>query len=252
MSWLRRSRTELPPGLLTTVVERDVALARTLPAELHERLIDLTNEFIDAVSWEGANGFTVTDPMKITIAANAVFPVLAHDLYPYRTVRAVIVRPRSVRSRGVRSGPVDGTLSDRTLIVDGEAAPRTGPVALSWDSAVYDSRHPQRGRNVVIHEFAHKIDMLDGDADGVPPLRGEALDHWLGVRDEEWDRAFEEGADDVLDPYAFTNHAEFFAVATESFFCRPDALAGSRPELYRVLCDLYALDPVGWISDLPR
>ena len=60
MSWLRRSRTELPPGLLTTVVERDVALARTLPAELHERLIDLTNEFIDAVSWEGANGFTVT------------------------------------------------------------------------------------------------------------------------------------------------------------------------------------------------
>lgn len=238
--------------MVAGVIERDVALARQLPAAQRERLVELAVAFVDAVSWEGASGFVITDEMKVTIAANAVFPVLAHDLYPYRTVKAVIIRPRSVRSQGARTGPAAGTLSDRPVVVDGEAAPRTGPVALSWNSVVYDSRHPERGRNVVIHEFAHKIDMLDGDADGVPPLRGEALDRWVEVLDDEWRREFADDEHDALDPYAFTNHAEFFAVASETFFCVPTDLMATRPQLYGELRDLYALDPVEWVSGQPR
>ncbi|HNJ98974.1 MAG TPA: zinc-dependent peptidase [Ilumatobacteraceae bacterium] len=249
MSWLRRSRQVIPDDVVSAAIDHNVALARALPADLRAQHAAMTVELVNSVSWEAANGFTITDEMKATIAANAVFPVLAHDLYSYRTVKAVIVRPRSTRSHGVRQGPATGTVSDRPLVVDGEAAPRTGPVALSWDSVVHDSRHPQRGRNVVIHEFAHKIDMLDGDADGVPPLRGEALEHWLQVLDDEWDREFAEAEHDILDPYAFTNHAEFFAVATETFFCAPVELQASRPQLYGALRDLYALDPAAWVSD---
>ncbi len=232
---------------IEAAIRRNVALARALPADLVARLHELTDELVHTFAWEGT-GIELTDEMKATIAANAAFPILGHDTFPYRQVRAVIIRPRSTRSGGLRSGPAHGTVTDRPMMVTGEAASRSGPVAVSWDSAVYESRHPHRGRNVVIHEFAHKIDMLDGDADGLPPLRGEALDDWVDLLDDEWHREFPDGTDDVLDPYAFTNHAEFFAVGTETFFCRPTELAAARPQLYDALRDLYALDPVSWAA----
>jgi Mlc titration factor MtfA (ptsG expression regulator) len=240
--WPRRNKQRVAADAVADAVQRNVALAHRLSPDDHARLLELTAELIDGISWEGV-GIEVTDEIKATIAANAVFPVLAHDIYPYRTVRAVIVRPRATRSRGLRSGPAPGTVTDRPMVVDGEATARSGPLALSWDSVVYDSRHPQRGRNVVIHEFAHKIDMLDGDADGVPPLRGDELARWVQTIEDEWDREFGDEQDDALDPYAFSNHAEFFAVATETFFCLPGELAASRPLLYAALRDLYGQDP---------
>lgn len=242
MRWPRRNNQQVGADAIADAVRRNVALAQRLSPDEHTRLLELTAELIDGISWEGV-GIEVTDEIKATIAANAVFPVLAHDLYPYRTVRAVIVRPRATRSSGLRSGPAPGTVTDRPMVVDGEASARSGPLALSWNSVVYDSRHPQRGRNVVIHEFAHKIDMLDGDADGVPPLRGDELAHWVQTIDDEWDREFDDDQDDALDPYAFSNHAEFFAVATETFFCLPSDLAAARPRLYAALRDLYGQDP---------
>ena len=96
---------------------------------------------------------------------------------------------------------------------------------------------------MIIHEFAHKIDMSDGYADGTPPLRGPALARWTPMLTDEYERTDGESADAVLDPYAWSNPAEFFAVATEGFFCVATRLADARPALYGALRDFYRQDP---------
>ena len=229
---------------IESVVQREVALAAGLAPSQRQRLLELTAEFVGAKQWEGTNGLTPTPDMRIVVAANAVIPVLSFDLWPYENVRSVILRPGVAVTRSLRSGPTGGTYHDSTAHVIGEATPRSGPVALTWPAVLRDSRHPRTGRNVVIHEFAHKIDMRDGDADGLPPLRGEALDRWVTLLDEAFDGHADE-SDEVLDAYAWESPAEYFAVATETYFCTPLKLAAMKPALYDVLCDLYQQDPAG-------
>jgi Mlc titration factor MtfA (ptsG expression regulator) len=129
------------------------------------------------------------------------------------------------------------------MSVIGQASANAGPLVLSWDAALAESRWPGRGRNVVIHEFAHKIDMSDGYLDGSPPLRGDALVRWSAMVDDEFGHTDARPSDRVLGSYAWTNPAEFFAVATERFFCRPTALAEAKPALYGALRDFYRQDP---------
>jgi Mlc titration factor MtfA (ptsG expression regulator) len=230
--------------MIEAIIRREVALAAGLAPAPRERLLALTAEFVASKQWEGSNGFTPTPEMQIVVAANAVIPVLSFDLWPYENVRAVILRPGVATSRSLRSGPSGGTYRDSTVHVIGEATPRSGPVALTWPAVLRDSRHPRTGRNVVIHEFAHKIDMRNGDADGVPPLRGEALDRWIALLDDAFEGQPDE-SDEVLDSYAWESPAEYFAVATETYFCTPLKLATMKRALYDVLCDLYQQDPAG-------
>jgi len=118
---------------------------------------------------------------------------------------------------------------------------------LAWDRVLRDGQRPQDGHNLVYHEFAHKLDMLDGSADGTPPLANRA-------ELAEWSKACEQaflalrantarGAETVLDAYGATNEAEFFAVATEHFFDRPRTLQKQLPALYAVLARFYRQDP---------
>lgn len=245
MGWLRRERARVSREAIEATLRRNVGLSKRLPADLRERMIELTDALLREKTWEGV-GLDLTDDMRITVAANAAVPILAHDTYAYRQVKAILVRRSSALSQAVRSGPVAGTFTDDPVHLVGEATPNTGPVVVAWDTAVYESRHPHRGANVVIHEFAHKIDMADGYADGVPPLRGEALDRWVEVLDDEYRRVGARESDEVLRDYAWTSPAEFFAVSTEVFFCRPTELAAAKPVLYERLSELYALDPAGW------
>ncbi len=122
-----------------------------------------------------------------------------------------------------------------------------GPVILSWADARAGGQDPRDGQNVVLHEFAHQLDMLDGSADGIPPLpAGEPTRHWRTVMKAEYERLVREserGRATLLDEYGATSEAEFFAVATECFFEKPLPLSREHPELYGVLSDFYRQDP---------
>ena len=121
---------------------------------------------------------------------------------------------------------------------------------LAWDSVLAGGRDPKDGRNVVLHEFAHQLDYLDGVADGTPPLRKQAdYKQWQEVmtrEDERLVRESEQGHPKVLDSYGATNHAEFFSVATEAFFEKARQMYARHPELYQVLSQYYGQDPAEW------
>jgi Mlc titration factor MtfA (ptsG expression regulator) len=193
--------------------------------------------------WEAARGFELTDEMQVTIAAQAALLVIGLGFEAYRGVGTIIVHPTTMRLAGERAGPIQGTRTDAPTPVLG-VAHYDGPVIIAWDSARAGARHPERGHNVVYHEFAHKIDMLDGLVDGTPPLaREEERRRWVEVCTSEYD-ALRNGTDDgFLDGYAATNPGEFFAVVTEAFFDVPVRFAAAKPALYDVLRGFYRQDP---------
>ena len=167
----------------------------------------------------------------------------------YRNVHTIIIYPSTVvppqRKPGafeVVTAPIE---PGRPLI--GQAF-QQGPVIIIWDAALQGGRHPERGFNVVYHEFAHKLDMLDGAADGTPPLRDRAeYRDWVEICAAEYLRLkhdAERGRQTFLNAYGANSEAEFFAVATEQFFDRPDLMIQHAPDLYRVLKEYYRQDPV--------
>ena len=131
--------------------------------------------------------------------------------------------------------------------ISGQAHHR-GPVLLSWSTAAFEARHPDRGANVVMHEFAHQLDMLDGVVDGTPPL-DDPTDRarWIDICTAEFE-ALQRGEPSVLREYAATDAGEFFAVATEVFFSIPVELAADKPDLYDVLRAFYRQDPAARLN----
>lgn len=251
--WHERKRAEILeapfPDTWHDVLRRNVAHYARLDEEERSRLRELTQVFIAEKHWEGCGGLTLTDEMRVTIAAQACLLVLELPHRMYRDVETILVYPSAVRRPGRTPGvfvrsPELIVHSDVGLL--GEAHVR-GPVILAWDRVLRDGQHPHDGHNLVYHEFAHKLDLLDGSADGTPPLASRAeLAEWA----KACERAFlalragtARGADTVLDAYGATNEAEFFAVATEHFFDRPRALREQLPALYAVLERFYRQDP---------
>ncbi len=194
--------------------------------------------------WEAANGFALTDEITVTIAMQAALLVRGLGVEEYREVSAVVVYPTSMVSRGEHAGPIAGTVSDGPIPILGEAHDRRGPVLLAWDEVEHGSRVLGTGHNVVLHEFAHKLDMLDGVLNGSPPL-GDRVDpeRWRTVCTEAFG-ALANGEDrPPLQPYGATNPAEFFAVATEAFFDVPASLEQHEPDLATILRDFYGWAP---------
>lgn len=210
------------------------------PVEL-ERMEMLVARCFHESRWEAANGFDLTDDIKVLIAAQASMLLLGLELDEYPLLTSIIVHPSTVRLHGER-GIGGGLRSSGTQTLAGQAQYR-GPVVLSWGAAKRGARFPARGRNVVYHEFAHQLDMLDGITDGTPPLGdAEAQERWRDVCTAAYDTVRAEGSP-VLRDYAGTNPAEFFAVATEVFFNRPVALREHEPALYDELRTFYHQDP---------
>lgn len=210
------------------------------PAEL-ERMEQLVASFVATTRWEAARGFDLTEEIKVLIAAQASLLLLGLDLDGYEDLTSVIVHPSTVRLRGVHPTG-GGVFSSAPRIISGQAHYQ-GPVVLSWSAARRGARYPAGGENVVYHEFAHRLDMLDGVIDGTPPLDDDvALARWAEVCTAAYDAVRAQGSP-VLRNYAGTNPAEFFAVATEVFFNRPVELNEHEPDLYAELRSFYRQDP---------
>ena len=236
------------PAKWEAIIHRNVAHAHWLTAEERRRLRDLVRIFLAEKSWEGCGGLDLTDEIRVTIAAQACILVLELPHALYRNVHSIlvypstfVVPPRRPGAFEIPSQPIGGPLPAL-----GEAQLR-GPVILVWDAVRRTGRHPESGHNVVYHEFAHKLDMLDGRADGTPPLHGRAeYQNWVGVCSREYLALREQaahGKPSFLDAYGATNEAEFFAVVTEQFFDQPITLRQRHPELYGVLQAFYRQDP---------
>ena len=230
------------PDEWRVIIESNVVHWRVLGADDRELLEDYVVRLVTEKRWEAAHGFALTDEIQVTIAAQAALLVLGLGYEAYEvSARSSCTRRRCMLT-GERGGPIAAPCTT--------AAPRArrGPLRGAGDHRVglgaSRARHPERGHNVVYHEFAHKIDMLDGLVDGTPPLE----------RDEERDavdRGVHRGVPGlaerhrrrVLDGYAAVNPGEFFAVVTEAFFDLPARWKHAKPELYGVLRDFYRQDP---------
>jgi Mlc titration factor MtfA (ptsG expression regulator) len=218
-----------------------------LDGNRRERLELLALELIATKKWEAARDFALTQEMMVVISVQAALLVLELPADSYRNVQAIIVHPTTLMLQGEHS-QVDGVVSDDPLPILGEAN-FNGPVLVAWDEVDSDSRHPRRGHNVVFHEFAHALDMLDGTTDGTPPLATrEQFERWVEVCTHTYEQAVSGHGGHSLDNYAGVNPAEFFAVATESFFSDPQTLKHEHSELYAVLEDFYRQDPLHWTA----
>ncbi|RJR17013.1 MAG: zinc-dependent peptidase [Nitrospiraceae bacterium] len=256
--WLRdRRRAKVrkrpfPPEWEAIVRENVVHYCMLDDAERTE-LQAMMQVFLEEKHWEGCGGLDLTDEIRVTIAAQACLLQLGLTHNYYRNVKSILVYPSTVvppeRQPGVfehMSGPVEPAVP-----LLGQALYQ-GPVVLVWDAVFHGARHPEQGHNVVYHEFAHKLDMLDGAADGTPVLTShELLNEWVAVCSAEFlrlRRLSEQGRKTFIDSYGAKNEAEFFAVATEEFFDRPLALQKHAPDLYRVLSAYYRQDPAGRVD----
>jgi Mlc titration factor MtfA (ptsG expression regulator) len=231
------------PDDWATIVEDHVAVWATLDDGERGILESTSNWLLRHKHWEAAQRFVLTDEITVTIAAQAALLILGLNVDEYREVSAIIVYPTTMISRGVYAGPARGTVVDGAFPVLGEAHHSRGPVLLAWDEAQQAARHPGSGHNVVFHEFAHKLDMLDHIVDGTPLLHRGDLERWVAVCTEAYDALRVGDERPPLQPYGATNPAEFFAVATEAFFDVPIELEQNEPALYEVLRDYFNQDP---------
>jgi Mlc titration factor MtfA (ptsG expression regulator) len=241
MGWLtnwRRQRVLARHRIDNALWARATQGLSFLPAT--PKLRELVLLFLAEKEFAGAHGLELTDEMRVSIAAQACLPILELSLDWYRGWRGIVVYPGDFRVRRTEVDE-DGVVHEWDDELAGEAMPG-GPVVLSWDAL---ARDPEI--NVVIHEFAHKLDMLNGTADGLPPLHP-------GMDRAAWIRAFEQAyegfcdavdrdQDTWLDPYAAEHLSEFFAVISEAFFREPRETRRRYPDVYDQLRAFYRQDP---------
>lgn len=255
--WLRRFRAlpPIPEAAWQTALSRYAFLGDRPLAE-QQRLRQLSAEFLRDKEFHGAKGFTITNEVALAIAAQAVLPVLhlKGGLNWYDDFVGIVVHRSEVvaKRKFVDEAQV---VHEYNEVVAGEAMER-GPVMLSWDDVLASSITTERGYNVVIHEFAHKIDMRSGDANGCPPLpsgfagKRSARDSraaWLAVLKPAYEDFREKtiladrfGAEPPwLDAYGATSLSEFFAVACEAYFVNRAAFGRDFPEVLALFDEFF-------------
>ena len=209
------------------------------------RLRDLVVLFLDAKSIVGARGHDVTPLQRTIIAIQACVLVLNLDLVLFDGFENVIVYPGEFVP-GWEYEDEAGVVHRQDGPLAGEAM-RGGPVILSWPDVAASADWDEAQMNLVIHEFAHKIDMRDGDANGCPPLPDAAArrDWQHAMRDAyaDFSARVDGGDDTAIDPYAAENPGEFFAVLSEVFFADPRLLRDEYPAVYREFARFYRQDP---------
>lgn len=242
----RRRLAALPfPEAWEDILARNFPLAARLSAEDGAELRRKMRIFLHEKRFEGLGGLVLTDEVRVTIAAHACLLLLrlGDDVYP--RLSSILVYPHTYEAPMVVRSP-DGVLTEGRQRRAGEAW-GLGAVVLAWDDVQRGAADVRDGANVVLHEFAHQLDMEDGVADGAPvlPRRGMYV-AWARVLGAEYARLREDvrrSQRTVMDRYGATDPAEFFAVATETFFEKPRRLRSRHPGLYEQLKTFYGQDP---------
>ena len=228
-------------------ITKKLALLNSLSRKEKKALKKLVILFLHEKTITGVQGLEVTQEIKITIAAQACLAILKLDLDYYDGWVEIVVYPAAFI---VNRNQVDesGLVSEGKNSLSGEAWQR-GPVILSWHDVLKDSYHLTPGHNIIIHEFSHKLDMLNGRANGMPPLHPS-------MHRSEWTKSLSDAygklvhqvdhqSPSYINQYAATNPAEFFAVTSEYFFTAPDILLTHCPEVYAQLALFYKQKPIG-------
>ncbi len=222
----------------------NMAHYRLLSDAERARLRDDTRVLIATKSWEGCDGLKVTEMMKLTVAAQAALLVLGLEHDHFSRVMSVVLFPTAFEL------PAE-SWEERGSIALGRAVDY-GTVFLSWETVLTEARDPTLGHNLVIHEFAHQLDFLDGYTNGVPPLRSpELTQRWQQVMHGAFNRLrrdLQKGRKTFLGSYAATNPTEFFSVVSEKFFSLPGQLRQCHLDLFEVLAQYYRVDPLRWFE----
>ena len=240
---LRQNR--IPVAVWQRVIEDSLTGFHLDQQELHQ-LRELASLFLIRKTVNGAGGLEVNGYMRAVIAAHACLLILKLDLDYYDGWLEVIVYPGAfVVTREVRDEI--GVVHKRRTVLGGEAWSR-GPLILSWQDAQPGAHPHGHGANVILHEFAHKLDMLDGSADGTPPLHPDMeMRTWIDTFTETYNdlrKRIKKHHDTKIDPYAAENPAEFFAVVSEEFFASPEQLHHYHAAIYQQLSLFYRQDPL--------
>jgi len=236
------------PSAWEEILQYNFAHYCLLEDEERAQLRALIKVFISEKNWEGCGGLTLTDEIRVTISALACLLLIGITHNYYNNVETIIVYPSTVVPPERTPGYFENVLEpiEPTCPIIGEAF-HQGPLILVWDAVLHGARGHQSGHNVVYHEFAHKLDMLDGAADGTPPLGNRAeYREWMHTCSRIYQRLRQEvqkGRKTFLDAYGAVSEAEFFAVVTEQFFEQPLLMLKHAPDLYRILKEFYRQDP---------
>jgi Mlc titration factor MtfA (ptsG expression regulator) len=242
----RRGRHEPEPEWLAAA-RAEAGNWPHLTLDERERLVDQALELDRTRAWEGLGGLDITASMRAAVAARACLLTVDVGLEVLADVSAILVAPTSQNRRTVHAEGSVVTESDACVL---GASLLHGPVRLAWDQVAREMRGGP-ATSLVLHEFAHKVDMADGHAGGTPPITDrEALLDFERTSQAAIESLWA-GEPSPLRPYAASNRVELFAVATEAFFLRPGGLRDGHPDLYRVLAGFYRQDPAAGTPAAP-
>lgn len=244
-NWRRERELKHPfPSAWHHTLTSSVPLYGKLPPDLKTRLRQHVQLFLAEKAFYGCDGFEVDDRVRVTIAGHACLLILARPFSEYDEVRSILVYPDLYRAQAPEHDGMVVSTSDQ--IRAGEASSR-GQVVLAWTECEEAARPGTGPHNVILHEFTHQLDYLDGTADGAPPLNGHQAEEWQHTMTEAYEdlrHSLRHHHRGWLDPYGATQPAEFFAVLTEAFYQQPQHLKDKQPSVYAVLCNYYRVDPL--------
>lgn len=237
------------PPLWSAILDNHLPIYPRLSPDERRRLQGHIQVFLAEKQFIGCGGLQVTEEMKLTIAAVSCLLLLNERGEYFPKLRSILIYPNAY--------VVNETAAIGNYVVEERRVTRLGEswtqdqVILAWEQVKQDTSNWSDGHNVVLHEFAHQLDQEDGKAEGVPILHRQSdYPIWARVMTIEYQQLchnVQQGIKTVMDSYGAIHPAEFFAVATETFFEKPQQLLSQHPALYEALQRYYLLDPVRWV-----
>lgn len=254
-SWFRTRRRQrwqktMFPDNWSNILHHQVHQYRHLSSDARAKLHGFIQVFVLEKNWEGCGGFELTDEVKVTISGWVGILVLGRQPEFFDQVLSILVYPTAYKAP-VKTPAGGGVMLEGQSAREGEAWYR-GPVILSWNDIKADRLLHREGQNLVLHEFAHQLDMQDGlQTNGIPILPRSLRQSWIRVMSEAYGEHVKlcEWGQNWLDPYAASNPQEFFAVLTEAFFETPFVLHRRAPEVFAQLQAFYRIDPREMTTD---